>query len=184
MPVPWRSLFERGDKPVVERIGFLSLPKTAETPTKGKSGGDARPVTQASSAPIPTAPMPTAPVDVPVSVPSIEAPRPAAVADVGSGPIVGTPAPTIGVRPSYSDPRVWATPDQIVSAPLSPSERLDSVLNVRLQAHQDSLATAEGAGPRRAPGDWTVEKDGKKYGMDSKYIRLGKVSIPTTLLAL
>ena len=107
-----------------------------------------------------------------------------AVLDVGTGPIVGTPGPVRGVRPSYSDPRVWTTPDQVVSAPLSPSERLDSVLNVRLAAHEDSMLAAGGAGPRRAAGDWTYEKDGKKYGMDSKYIRLGKVSIPTTLLAL
>jgi hypothetical protein len=33
-------------------------------------------------------------------------------------------------------------------------------------------------------GDWTVEKNGKKYGIDKQYIRLGKFSIPTALLAL
>jgi len=33
-------------------------------------------------------------------------------------------------------------------------------------------------------GDWTVEKNGKKYGIDQQYIRLGKFSIPTALLAL
>jgi hypothetical protein len=36
----------------------------------------------------------------------------------------------------------------------------------------------------RKPGDWTFEKNGKKYGVDEKYIRLGKISIPTAILAL
>ena len=33
-------------------------------------------------------------------------------------------------------------------------------------------------------GDWTVGKDGQKYGIDQQYIRLGRFQIPTALLAL
>ena len=37
----------------------------------------------------------------------------------------------------------------------------------------------------RADGDWSWNgKDGKKYGIDQKYIHLGNFSIPTALLAL
>ena len=43
------------------------------------------------------------------------------------------------------------------------------------------MAIASG---QRKPGDWTFEKGGKTYGIDQQYIRLGKVSIPTALLAL
>ena len=35
-----------------------------------------------------------------------------------------------------------------------------------------------------APGDWTTEKDGKKYGIDQQRIYIGDVSIPTSILAL
>jgi len=40
------------------------------------------------------------------------------------------------------------------------------------------------AAGQRQPGDWTFDKDGKKYGIDQKYIHLGKFSIPTAVLAL
>src|SRR5581483_2570607 len=76
-------------------------------------------------------------------------------------------------------------PGDVVSAPTRKtySERLDSVLAARVQAHNDSLA-AIAANAARAPGDWTFSKNGKKYGIDSKKIYLGDFSIPTAILAL
>jgi hypothetical protein len=43
-------------------------------------------------------------------------------------------------------------------------------------------AIAAAAG--RKPGDWTFEKNGKKYGIDQKKIYIGDHSIPTAILAL
>jgi hypothetical protein len=54
-------------------------------------------------------------------------------------------------------------------------------LTVRLQAHNDSLAIAQRG---RKPGDWTVERGGKKYGIDQRNIYLGSITLPTALLAL
>ena len=99
----------------------------------------------------------------------------------GSGPLVGTGGPVRGIRPSYSDPRVWEAPGDIVAAPKSAKEKMDSAVASIVAPFNDSIA-AQAKG--RRPGDWTVEKDGRKYGIDEKFIRLGKISIPTAILAL
>lgn len=44
----------------------------------------------------------------------------------------------------------------------------------------NAIAAAQG----RKPGDWTFEKGGKKWGMDSRNIYIGDHSIPTAILAL
>ena len=98
----------------------------------------------------------------------------------GSGPLVGTGGPTRGVRPSFSEPRIWVPPAEVVSAPKTVSERLDSVLTALIQQKEDSLRLTASA--RRAPGDWTWERGGKKYGWNQKGIQLGDATIPSALL--
>jgi hypothetical protein len=123
------------------------------------------------------------PLPSPTSIPSVlpAAPKSAASAEAGgSGPLVGTGGPAQGIRPAYTDPRVWVGPTQVIAAPMSPKARLDSSVAANLQHMNDSLALL----PReRAPGDWTFTKNGKKYGIDQQFIRLGPFSIPTALLA-
>ena len=68
-----------------------------------------------------------------------------------------------------------------MSAPKSAKEKLDSAIVSIIAPFNDSIAIA---GQGRKPGDWTFEKGGRKYGIDPQYIRLGKVSIPTAVLAL
>jgi hypothetical protein len=158
-----------------EHIGFLQLPKAKGPPVVGRSGGDNRPVSK----------NPPVKLVAPTSVPTVLPPAPetpkAAEPEGGSGPLVGTGGPARGIRPTYSDPRVWAAPGDIVAAPKSAKEKLDSAIVAIIAPYNDSIAAHAGG---RQPGDWTVEKDGKKYGIDSKYIRLGKISIPTAILAL
>ena len=61
---------------------------------------------------------------------------------------------------------------------------MDSVVASGIEHVRDSLA-ANGYTPNKFErGDWTVEKNGKRYGIDQSAIRLGKVSIPTALLGL
>jgi len=158
-----------------ERIGFLRLPKATGPAVEGKSGGDNRPETKT---PAPTL---VAPLVVPSAVPPVSSqPKPAAE-EGGSGPLVGTGGPARGIRPTYSDPRVWAAPGDIVAAPKSAKQKLDSAIASIIAPYNDSIAATQGG---RQPGDWTIEKGGGKWGIDPKFIRLGKVSIPTAILAL
>jgi hypothetical protein len=160
----------------VERISFVQLPNRG-TNTPGRSGGNGRPVQRPQPAPPPLA----APTHVPAEVPP--PPRPVPAPDTGSGPVVGKGGPAPGLTPSFSDPRLWLPSGPEVSAPKRPAERLDSALAARVRAHQDSLAEmAKNAG--RRPGDWTFEKNGKKYGIDEHNIYIANLKIPSAILAL
>jgi hypothetical protein len=158
----------------VERIGFLRLPKAAGPPVAGKSGGDNRPVSKVVPQKL------VAPTVIPTTIPPVPA-NVAPAPSEGSGPLVGSGGPTRGIRPQYNDPRLWSPPGDIVAAPKSAKERLDSAIVSIVAPFNDSIAAAAG---QRQPGDWTFEHDGKKYGIDQKYIHLGKFSIPTAVLAL
>lgn len=156
----------------VERIGFLQLP-TSGTPTAGRSGGDDRPARPEADT---EQPSPLAPPSEPAPLP----PPPAAAApEEGSGPLIGTGGPARGIRPSYTEPRVWVGPARVVVAPKPLAEALGATLSERIKRQQDSL---EALGTPRKPGDWTFMRDGKKYGMDSGGLYLGDVTIPGALL--
>jgi len=43
------------------------------------------------------------------------------------------------------------------------------------------IAAAEGRG--KSPRDWTIERGGGKFGLDSQYIYLGKFKVPSAILA-
>ena len=163
--------------PVVQRIGFLSLPqpKTKGPTNPGRNGGDG----------ISDKPTTVAPQAAPTVVPKTLAPAPKGppVNSIGpsSGPLIGGGGQLRGVQPRYEDPRVWVAPGEIASAPKTSAERLDSVIALDIGRFNDSVRVANGG---RKPGDWTFEKGGQKYGIDSKFIRLGPVSIPTAVLAM
>lgn len=180
MSHPMFDLFGRAARaplPPVERIGFLSLPEQAVSavPRAGRSGGSGRSAT--SRAPVRITP--------PAAIPRRIAPPSAdanGVSEPSSGPLVGGGGPLRGVQPRYGDARLWKGPGTVVVAPKTDAERLDSVIVADITAHNDSIRVASGG--RRDPGDWTFERNGRKYGVDSKFIRLGPVSIPTAVLAL
>lgn len=157
-----------------ERIGFLELPKSKGPAVIGRSGGDNRTVTKS------VVPKLVAPTVVPSALPPV-VPTQKPTTDEGSGPLVGTGGPIRGIRPSYTDPRLWPAPHDIVAAPKTATQRLDSVVADLIQPYNDSMAARAG---QRKPGDWTIERDGKKYGIDPQYIHLGKFSIPTAILGL
>ena len=170
------SLFDDTSAPV-ERIGFVALPQEGP-PSPGVSGGDGRPERPRSARP----PL-VAPSAVPTGVPVAPATPGASVEDDGgSGPLVGRGGPMAGIRPSYSEPRVWVPPAEIVTAPKTMTERLDSSLTALIQAKEDSLRLAGAGAYAKKPGDWTWEKNGKKYGWDQGGIRLGDFTIPSALL--
>lgn len=171
MPNDFAAWLQRSPQSIpVERIGFLSLPQRGpETP--GRSGGDNRPErprTEPSVLQPPAAVAAAAP-----SLPAVPTP------DEGSGPLVGMGGNARGIRPSYSEPRVWVGPADVVMAPRTLSEALGSALRARIRQHEDSLAAL---GKQRAPGDWAFERRGKKYGMDSTGLHLGALHIPNEVL--
>ncbi len=184
IPNALSSLFATRDLPVEpERISFLALPQASSTPSPGRSGGNGRPVTTDRATPAPAL---VAPTEVPTAVPPVStAPAaPTPPADEGTGPLIGRGGPTRGIRPSYSDPRIWVPAAPVVSAPKSANARMDSVIAAGIEYARDSIAANAYSPNKFERGDWTVEKNGRRYGIDQQAIRLGKVSIPTALLGL
>ena len=96
-----------------------------------------------------------------------------------TGAVIGGGGPTAGLVPRYTEPRVWVTPGPAPRVPRTNAQELDSILAFDV-ARDLSLKPP----PGRDPTDWTMERNGRKYGMDQKFIHLGKFSIPTALLAL
>jgi len=182
IPYPFTSLFGPKEQPVQpERISFLELPQESAATSPGKSGGNGRPVTTNST----PAPPLVAPTAVPSGLPPVTAtPAAPVTTDEGTGPLIGRGGPTKGIQPSYSDPRVWVPAAPVVSVPKSADQRMDSVVATGIEYARDSIAANTYSPNKFERGDWTVEKNGRRYGIDQHAIRLGKVSIPTALLAL
>ncbi len=186
MGLSWHELFTRNASQAVvpERIGFVQLPRPAAPsapPTAGRSGGDGRPVSRTPSRPVP---LPQAPTEVPSEIPPPAAAAPPAQTG-GTGPVVGSGGPVEGIRPNYTDPRLWTRPGAVATAPKSAKERIDSVIADAFGPVRDSIARAqEIAAGQRKPGDWTLNGPGGKWGMDQSSIHLGKVKIPNAVLAL
>jgi len=185
IPSALNSLFSSWGQPApVERIGFLALPRSSEPAAAPRAGGDNRPDRGRPVAE--PAPVITAPAVIPNAMPS--APPAAAVAkpEGGTGELIGGGGPTRGIRPSYNDPRLWLPTGPVVSAPVQPmtrAESLHTLLADKIRMFNDSVAIANP--PQRAPGDWTyTDKKGRKYGVDQQFIRLGKFSIPTAVLGM
>jgi hypothetical protein len=157
-----------------QRVGFVRLARPGEKPTPGKSGGDGR-------IEAPRAIRVTAPTFVPNTIPAPSPTVTKATDEGGSGPLIGGGGPVRGVRPNYSDGRLWNPPQQVVVPPKTVAQTIDSIIVDAIAPYNDSVA-AVAAG--RDPTDWTIKKGGYKWGMDKRAIRLGPVSIPTALLAL
>jgi hypothetical protein len=171
--------YPKDREPVVERIGFLAMPKTTGAENNpGKAGGDNRPVSKTKPKAL------VAPQTVPNALPA--APTNATPAPTepegGAGQVVGQGGTTEGVAPSYSEKNrgLWVPPAKVPTAPKSTPQRYDSALVGMVQAHNDSLAAL---GKEREPGDWTFGKN-KEWGINQKWIKLGPVQLPTALLGL
>src|SRR4029079_675331 len=123
-PAAFTMIFGKAHSPEVpaERIGFLQLPKSKGPVVQGKSGGDNRPVSKNPPKQL------VAPSEVPNVIPPAPSQPAPAVEEGGSGPLVGGGGPTKGIRPTYTDPRVWAAPGDLVAAPKSAKEKMDSAI--------------------------------------------------------
>ncbi len=158
----------------VQRIGFIRLSNEHGIPTAGRDGGDGRAYTKTHSMKL------VAPTSIPTSVPSVVTQR-QPEEEGGSGPLVGNGGPARGIKPVFSDPRLWGPPGKIVSAPRTLKQDLDSIIASAIGPVQDSIGAAA---TQRDPTDWTIGEGNHKWGVDKKAIRLGPFSIPTALLAM
>lgn len=152
----------------------LELPPYGGTkPGKGPSGGMGRPLPQAS------VPDTSPPVPAPIGKPdTLLAASPTAL-----GPHVVTP-------PELGDGRLWvvarpALPSEVADALYSPRERRDTVVVRRLRSMVDSLNVIIDYEQRaRQKPVWTTDVAGKVFGIDSQYIHVAGIKIPTAALAL
>jgi hypothetical protein len=164
----------RAPEPTVERLTYV---RTAPLAGGGAVGG-------AGAGQPAKAERPTTGLVAPPSVPTaVTAPQPAAgtpggvEGGRGSGGGIG---PTTGIVPGVADPRLSVDPRQWYPIPKSQAQRTDSAIQAIIFAYNDSVARASGG---RAPGDWTFEKGGGKWGVDGSKIYLGKFAIPSAVLA-
>ena len=161
--------------PVVEKITYVAV-----APAGGALGGTASGAPAKASTPQRGL---VAPVRVPTSV--VPAPEP-----VGGTPggveggrgVGGGAGPATGVVPADPDPRLSTDAHQFVPVPKTHGQRVDSAVHAMIFAYNDSVAKAAALAGRK-PGDWTFERDGKKWGIDGNKIYLGKFSIPSAVLA-
>jgi hypothetical protein len=84
--------------------------------------------------------------------------------------------------PADPDPRLSADAHRFEPIPKTHGQRVDSTVRALVFAYNDSVAKAAALAGRK-PGDWTFERDGKKWGMDGNNIYLGKFAIPSAVLA-
>ncbi len=159
-----------------EKLTYISV-----APAGGVTGG------RDSTGPAPKAILPTrglvAPLRVPSSIAAAAPTIPATSGGVpggrGRGGEVGV---TSGIVPGDPDPRLSNDPHEFIPAPKTHAERVDSAVRASIYAYNDSVAKAR-ALAGKAPGDWTYEKNGQKWGIDGNKIYLGKFAIPSAVLA-
>jgi hypothetical protein len=189
---PFVAFFQRHvEEPVAEHVTFVATPSPRTLSPEPEGGGDGRARSPAARAPRPRLVAPPA-VPEPVAAPPAEAPArptlepstgaPESGRGLGQGSGVGDlTGPAAGLRPTYTGPTVWQRPESPHAHPIGVAEKLDSLIATDLGSVRDSIAAVEGM---RKPGDWTFERNGRTYGIDQRFIHLGKFSLPTAILGL
>lgn len=163
-----------------ERVVYVE-PLPADPIPVGVPGAPPPAAGDPSTAEPPTdAPPLVAPREIPVGIPDPE-PGPPDATPGGVPGGTGRGAPTQGLVPRYTDPRLWGEVPEPAATPRTTAETIDSIVGRDLRSYQDSLRRAAEA---RRPGDWTIDRDGQKWGIDPQFIRLGRFSIPTAVLGL
>lgn len=176
------SAFFAGDrtKTPTERVTYVQVqPRGSATTVGNGAAPKAKPKKVATPVPVP--------IQAPSVIPTTLPPIPAPTASVGatSGTATGTGgAPTgvaTGIEPALPDPRIELKPNSL-RLPLSMAQKNDSAVKAIYMAYREAeIAAEENRG--RSPRDWTIERNGQKYGVDSQYIYLGKFKVPSAILA-
>jgi hypothetical protein len=124
-----------------------------------------------------------APMITPAALPPITPPEVSvgAISGKGTGSGGAPVGVATGLEPMLPDSRIELKPNSL-RMPLSNAQKTDSAVKAIYMAYREaSIAAEETRG--RSPKDWTIEKNGQKYGLDSQYIYLGKFKLPSAILA-
>jgi hypothetical protein len=164
----------------VERLRYLET-----QPAGGVVAEAPRVAERIRPGPVAATPQLVAPEVIPegVAAPTAALPTEIPVTGIAGGTGTGDPGGrgAVSVTPAFSDPRIWNTPSGYTPPVKSQAENLEEYLARGIQQHLDSVNAA----PRqRDPTDWTKEIGGRKYGMDSQWIHVGKFKLPTLLLGM
>jgi len=81
-----------------------------------------------------------------------------------------------GLEPVLPDSRIELKPNSL-RLPLTQAQKNDSAVKAIYMAYREAEVAAEES-RGRSPKDWTVERNGQKYGLDSQYVYLGKFKLP------
>ncbi|HTJ21516.1 MAG TPA: hypothetical protein VL383_03935, partial [Gemmatimonadaceae bacterium] len=145
-----------------ERIQYVRVQPVATQPGGG-GGGKVAPKRTARP------PRLIAPSNIPSTLPPIAPPTASPIAGVDTGKGTGTgggpPSMATGIDPALPDPRIELRPNAL-RLPLSTAQRNDSAVKAIYLAYREAeIAAEEHRG--RSPRDWTIERGGQKYGLDS-----------------
>jgi len=150
---------------------------------KGRAAGiTPRPEQEQSQAPEPAVvQQPAAPEPVVAQQPP--APPPAETVDTGAKPGRRRIGPAMGEGKLWVHP-LPAPPREIAQTlAQTHAELVDSAVSAIVQEYIDSVLNAPQT-PGQKPPSWTTQLFGKTFGLDSKYIYLGGLKIPSAILAL
>lgn len=172
--------FRSSDEGREERVTYVGVRPTMPSASRRQQAPTARPIP--SPPPPASVPIPT-PTEIPTGIPPVPT-RPPVNLGPTRGPAVGGQGLAKGVQPTYVDPRVWVAAPELETAAKTDEQRMDSAVAARIKTHNDSLVANRYVPNKFERGDWTVDGPGGKFGVDQKFIRLGKFSIPTALLGL
>jgi hypothetical protein len=174
---PLSAFFAREKTPLVERIQYVQVQPRGSPFASGGANEKTKPKKVVKPAPL------VAPTVVPTELPPVAPPTASAGAATGVGTGSGG-APTgiaTGIEPALPDPRIELKPNTL-RLPLSAAAKNDSAVKAIYMAYREAEIAAEENRPR-SPKDWTIERNGQKYGLDSQYIYLGKFKVPSAILA-
>jgi len=176
--VPWQAPFRRVDyvvlQPVAVGDSLLLIPGTRERPARGPT------IQSTRREPEPPAAVPPSPVATPA--PDTGSTLPAY--DPDASRVV--PAPAVGDGSLWVSPRP-PLPADVAAALYGDTTRRAEVAIERLRVMVDSLNQVIDVMQReRQRPSWTVGGEGgtPKFGIDSQYIHVAGIKIPTVALAL
>jgi hypothetical protein len=168
------------ERVVAERIQYVAVqPRMAKIPGNGASEAPPKRAPEKAAPPAQLLP--------PSAIPSVLPPIPPPSVSVGaiSGTATGSGGAPVGaatgVELTVPDARIELRP-RTLRMPLTTAARNDSAVKAIFLAYREASIEAE-AHRGRSPRDWTFERGGQKYGLDSQWVYLGKFKLPSAILA-
>jgi len=156
-----------------EKLTFVQLAPQA-TAHSGRTT-----IPEPGARPAALAPPVVAPDELPPPIPDSGVAR--AAGGSGAGTDVAGAGVATGVVPMPPDPRIELAPTRLQRAPATVIATVDSIIEFTVGIVNDSMS--EYAARNKLP-EWVKKTKNGEWGLTPGYIALGKLKIPTALLAL